>query len=88
MQKDRDCGGEKFPGNQSQRYCNVHSRGRLSDVSDRTSLFFHNLIRNSIRRAYNARVAGNSDHKNHVHDDKLDHAMLCVLPDLQVLYLS
>jgi hypothetical protein len=85
MQKDRGCSGEEFSGHQSQRECNVNSRGRLSDVSDRTFLFFHNLIRNSIRRAYNARVAGNSDRKNHVHDDKLDHVMLCVLPDLQVL---
>ena len=85
MQKDRGCGGEEFRGHQSQRYCHVHSRERLHDLSDRTSLFFHNLICNSIRRAYNTRVACKLDRKNHVHDDELDHAMLCFLPDLQVV---
>jgi len=82
MQKDRGCGGEEFPGHQSQRYCHVHSRGRLHHVSDRTSLFFHNLILN--RRPYPTRVAGKLDRKDRVYDDKPDHAVLCVLPDLQV----
>ena len=86
MQKDRGCGGEEFPGHQSQRYCHVHSRRRLHDVSDRTSLFFHILI--LIRGYYRTRVAGKLNCKDRVQHDKSDHAMLCVLPDLQVLELS